>query len=147
MLEWTEVDSERDVMLLAAVEAARKSRPPGDRAGGIKTAPDRPAGLPTSSNLVGRIPVVDPCVHEAAAAQRPGSRSRRAFLAEMLVVLPVIGISAFELPTADQVPGPELFLKGKGARGEGRETSQGYQGPCWFGGASGGGRIDSRVDS
>jgi predicted GIY-YIG superfamily endonuclease len=50
------------------------------------------------------------------------------FLGEMLVVLPVIGISAFELPIGDQaVDVPDLFLRGKGAQGKGSETSQGFK--------------------
>jgi hypothetical protein len=50
------------------------------------------------------------------------------FLGEMLVVLPVIGISAFELPKADQATDlPGLFLKGKDAQGKGKETSQGFK--------------------
>jgi Domain of unknown function (DUF4357) len=50
------------------------------------------------------------------------------FLGEMLVVLPVIGISAFELPKMDQVAdAPDLFLKGKDAYGKGKETSQGFK--------------------
>lgn len=50
------------------------------------------------------------------------------FLGEMLVVLPVIGISAFELPRQDRASDrPDLFLKGKGARGEGKETAQGFK--------------------
>jgi len=50
------------------------------------------------------------------------------FLVEMLVVLPVIGISAFELPEPDSAtPGtPSLELKGPGASGRGRETGQGF---------------------
>jgi hypothetical protein len=50
------------------------------------------------------------------------------FLGEMLVVLPVIGISAFELPKRDQASDePDLFLKGKDAQGKGKETSQGFK--------------------
>jgi hypothetical protein len=50
------------------------------------------------------------------------------FLGEMLVVLPVIGISAFELPKKDQLDDdPDLFLEGKDARGKGKETSQGFK--------------------
>ena len=50
------------------------------------------------------------------------------FLVEMLVVLPVIGISAFELPTGEQASSvPDFFLKGKGAQGKGTETSQGFK--------------------
>ncbi|HVQ58797.1 MAG TPA: GIY-YIG nuclease family protein [Solirubrobacterales bacterium] len=50
------------------------------------------------------------------------------FLGEMLVVLPVIGISAFELPKSDQATGlPNLFLKGKAAQGRGMESSQGFK--------------------
>ena len=50
------------------------------------------------------------------------------FLGEMLVVLPVIGISAFELPKNDVHPDvPDLFLSGKDAQGKGRETSQGFK--------------------
>lgn len=50
------------------------------------------------------------------------------FLGEMLVVLPVIGIGAFELPKKDQVAYvPDLFLKGKDAVGKGTETSQGFK--------------------
>lgn len=50
------------------------------------------------------------------------------FLGEMLVVLPVIGISAFELPKTDQATDrPDLFLKGKAAQGKGKETSQGFE--------------------
>ena len=50
------------------------------------------------------------------------------FLAEMLIVLPVIGITAFELPEPDSVaPGsPSLELKGPGASGRGRESGQGF---------------------
>lgn len=50
------------------------------------------------------------------------------FLEEMLVVLPVIGISAFELPRPDQIAdAPDLFLKGSSAKGKGREISQGFK--------------------
>lgn len=50
------------------------------------------------------------------------------FLGEMLVVLPVIGISAFELPKKDLATDlPDLFLKGKAADGKGKETSQGLK--------------------
>jgi Domain of unknown function (DUF4357) len=50
------------------------------------------------------------------------------FLGEMLVVLPVIGITAFELPSGDPaVDAPDFFLKGKGARAKGMETSQGFK--------------------
>src|SRR3954463_59018 len=50
------------------------------------------------------------------------------FLLEMLIVLPVIGISAFELPSGEaRNRHSGLFLKGKGARGEGSETSQGFK--------------------
>jgi hypothetical protein len=50
------------------------------------------------------------------------------FLAEMLVVLPVIGITAFELPDSTAAaPGvPSLQLQGAGAVGHGRETGQGF---------------------
>jgi len=50
------------------------------------------------------------------------------FLGEMLVVLPVIGISAFELPKKEQATElPGLFLKAKSTQGEGKETSQGFK--------------------
>jgi len=50
------------------------------------------------------------------------------FLGEMLIVLPVIGISAFELPTGDQaIDVPDFFLKGKASEAKGRETSQGFK--------------------
>jgi hypothetical protein len=56
------------------------------------------------------------------------------FLADMLLIYPVLGISAFEKPdeVSVGVAGPErLYLKGKDTRAEGRETSDGllvYQG-------------------
>jgi len=50
------------------------------------------------------------------------------FLGEMLVVLPVIGISAFELPKKEQAAElPDLFLKAKSTQGKGKETSQGFK--------------------
>jgi hypothetical protein len=50
------------------------------------------------------------------------------FLGEMLVVLPVIGITAFELPQVDTaVEGMDLKLQGKSAEGRGTETSQGFK--------------------
>jgi hypothetical protein len=50
------------------------------------------------------------------------------FLGEMLVVLPVIGITAFELPEVDLTSNtPDLKLQGKSAEGHGRETSQGFK--------------------
>jgi uncharacterized protein DUF4357 len=50
------------------------------------------------------------------------------FLAEMLVVLPVIGITAFELPEPESSPSASnLELKGKSTAARGRETSQGFK--------------------
>ena len=50
------------------------------------------------------------------------------FLSEMLIVLPVIGISAFDLPSGgNAVDVPDLILKGKDAQGKGTETSQGFK--------------------
>jgi len=50
------------------------------------------------------------------------------FLGEMLVVLPVIGITAFELPEPDIAPAASIFeLKGKSATARGFETSQGFK--------------------
>jgi hypothetical protein len=54
--------------------------------------------------------------------------SAERFLAEMLVVLPAVGITAFELPDPDVSPeSPVLQLKGKNAEGKGQETSQGFR--------------------
>ncbi len=50
------------------------------------------------------------------------------FLAEMLVVLPVIGVTAFELPAfQSSSKAPTLELKGKSTSARGRETSQGFE--------------------
>lgn len=48
------------------------------------------------------------------------------FLAEMLVVLPAMGITAFELP-GEAADAPEFELTGNLASARGRETSQGFK--------------------
>lgn len=50
------------------------------------------------------------------------------FLAEMLTVLPVVGITAFELPDpTDTGTTPLLHLKGKDASARGQESAQGFK--------------------
>lgn len=49
-----------------------------------------------------------------------------AFLDEMLLVLPVVGLNAFESPLASVAPQNKLKLKGKGASGTGYESESGF---------------------
>jgi hypothetical protein len=49
-----------------------------------------------------------------------------AFIDEMLVILPVIGLSVFETPQVGAVPHRKLTLKGKGAIGNGYESDAGF---------------------
>lgn len=56
------------------------------------------------------------------------SDSAERFLAEMLVVLPAVGITAFELPDpALGSQSPAFQLRAKGAHASGQETSQGFR--------------------
>lgn len=54
--------------------------------------------------------------------------SAERFLAEMLIVLPAVGITAFEVPAAaDASRSPVLQLERKGASARGQETSEGFR--------------------
>lgn len=48
------------------------------------------------------------------------------FLAEMLAIFPVLGVSAFDKPVARQVGAVRYFLSGPDARGEGEDRSDGF---------------------
>ncbi|MCO5328248.1 MAG: GIY-YIG nuclease family protein [Solirubrobacterales bacterium] len=59
--------------------------------------------------------------------------SAERFLAEMLIVLPAVGVTAFENPAAEPTSNsPVLQLEGKGTSARGQETSEGFR---VFGGA------------
>jgi hypothetical protein len=49
------------------------------------------------------------------------------FLHEMLIVLPVIGISSFQISTTPRIPAALLKLDGPSAHAEGYETSEGFR--------------------
>ena len=63
-------------------------------------------------------PMVGPTLGEADAADM------EAFLAEMLVVYPILGLSAFEMPV--QQPGEKLVLTGVDASATGQRTAEGF---------------------
>ena len=48
------------------------------------------------------------------------------FLAEMLLIFPLLGLTAFERPSASQAPRNMLLLKAKGLESRGQETAQGF---------------------
>ncbi|HYZ83354.1 MAG TPA: DUF4357 domain-containing protein [Bryobacteraceae bacterium] len=49
-----------------------------------------------------------------------------AFLDDMLLILPVVGLNAFETPQPSLAPQNKLKLKGKGTSGIGYETESGF---------------------
>ncbi len=48
------------------------------------------------------------------------------FLDHMLQIYPLLGISAFEIPEKKAIAGPRFYLKGSGAKGEGRDADEGF---------------------
>ena len=61
-----------------------------------------------------------PSLSEADVAEMEG------FLAEMLLIYPVLGLSVFERPLADLAPERKLFLRGRGISAEGYEEAEGF---------------------
>ena len=77
------------------------------------------AGAKRFSLENGNIPT-EPSLSEADIAEMD------AFLDEMLLILPVVGLNAFETPQASPAPQNTLTLKGKGACGAGYESESGF---------------------
>jgi hypothetical protein len=48
------------------------------------------------------------------------------FLEEMLLIYPLLGLSAFDVPRAERPPGPTLYLKSKGIVARGHEEDEGF---------------------
>lgn len=61
-----------------------------------------------------------PVLSEADAADAEG------FLADILLCLPVMGVNFFERSTSTRKKGPSLYLKAKGLKASGRESSEGF---------------------
>lgn len=61
-----------------------------------------------------------PSMTEADAAEM------ETFLDEMLLIYPLLGLSAFDVPRREQSTSPQLFLKGKGILARGHERDEGF---------------------
>ena len=65
-------------------------------------------------------------VPQAPALSEADRADAESFLDEMLLIYPVLGVSAFEVAGAIGGQAPLLRLAGSGARGEGRDTPEGF---------------------
>ncbi len=72
---------------------------------------------------------------QPARLSAPEAAYADAFLADMLLIYPLVGVEAFEPLEARTSPtSPRLYLRGKDTRAEGRETAEGF---LVFAGATG----------
>ena len=66
---------------------------------------------------------------QTPALSEPERDDAEGFLENMLLIYPVLGLTAFEQSTSgepDESKGPLLHLSGKGTKGKGRDTSEGF---------------------
>jgi hypothetical protein len=65
-------------------------------------------------------------VPQTPALSEADKADAESFLEDMLLIYPVLGVSAFDLVRKASRGDPRLLLKGKDAQGEGRETPEGF---------------------
>jgi hypothetical protein len=65
-------------------------------------------------------------VPQAPALSEADRADAESFLEDMLLIYPVLGVSAFDLLRKPSRGDPRLLLKGKDTEGEGRETPEGF---------------------
>jgi Domain of unknown function (DUF4357) len=74
----------------------------------------------------GRVTLLNGTVPALPKLSEPDRADMETYLREMLVILPLIGVSAFEEIETQAAPAARLHLKGKGAQATGADTPEGF---------------------
>jgi hypothetical protein len=84
------------------------------------------ARLVQLASRAGRVNLLNGTVPALPRLSEPDRADMQAYLREMLVILPLLGVVAFEEINTQALPADRLHLKGKGAQATGADTSEGF---------------------
>jgi hypothetical protein len=84
------------------------------------------ARLVQLASKAGRVNLLNGTVPALPRLSEPDRAEMETYLREMLVILPLLGVVAFEEITTQAPPADQPHLKGKGARATGADTPEGF---------------------
>jgi hypothetical protein len=84
------------------------------------------ARLVQLASKAGRVQLLNGTAPTLPRLSEPDRADMETFLREMLVILPVLGVVAFEEIDTGAPPADQLYLKGKGAQATGADSSEGF---------------------
>jgi hypothetical protein len=84
------------------------------------------ARLVQLASKAGRVDLLNGTVPALPKLSEPDRADMEAYLREMLVILPLLSVVAFEEIDTQTAPAYRLHLKGKGAQATGRDTAEGF---------------------
>src|SRR5262249_32718399 len=65
-------------------------------------------------------------VPQLPSLSEPDMAEMEAFLEEMLLIYPLLGLSAFEVPRVERSSGPTLYVRSKGILARGHDEDEGF---------------------
>jgi Domain of unknown function (DUF4357) len=84
------------------------------------------ARLVQLASKAGRVTLLNGTAPALPKLSEPDRADMEAYLREMLVILPLLAVVAFEEIDTQAAPADRLHLKGKGAQATGRDTAEGF---------------------
>jgi hypothetical protein len=84
------------------------------------------ARLVQLASKAGRVTLLNGTAPALPKLSEPDRADMEAYLREMLVILPLLAVIAFEEIDTQAAPADRLHLKGKGAQATGRDTAEGF---------------------